>query len=211
MPSSTASFSSFFLAYFLLFGSLTNTALSRPVAEETTPTITTNASGSSSRQHTTTSASSHHHTFHPPTDLPHTFTRSFSFGPPFIFPTGDPTSPSHPLTDPPHPPPHRPPNTTLIAAVAVICGGLAIIILIFFGRCLVRWTRTPTPPRAMTTADREQLIREMQEYAQSAHHRNRTSLYAPPPPPYEPAPDYDEESHTPLTCPPPELHSHSVS
>ncbi|KAI0303940.1 hypothetical protein BC826DRAFT_980527 [Russula brevipes] len=121
----------------------------------------------------------------------HSFSHSFHHRPTSA-PTLGPITP-----DEPHPHSHAnlPPsdhghmNLSLVI-FAVIGGVLGLISLALCARQAIAYCRSPRHNAPLTTVEREQLVREMAEYAETANRRARPSLSAPPPP-YERAPSYE--------------------
>ncbi|KAI9068543.1 hypothetical protein FKP32DRAFT_142313 [Trametes sanguinea] len=117
-------------------------------------------------------------------------------------------SPGHPITHhfPPNPPPTPAPISTpaqankgqppIAIAFEVLGGIIALLVLIGVARCYIVWRRTPARDRIAAVVDRHQLEREMQERERERMQRLsralESRLWRPPPPPYQPAPDYEE-------------------
>ncbi|KAI0053733.1 hypothetical protein FA95DRAFT_1600867 [Auriscalpium vulgare] len=194
------SLSSFLLVYLLWLSALASFVTGLPTSVDssasTTPSNVPSDVQTSIPPSTTTTplpSQSRHHT-----ERPHgTFldpAPTFSFvNPETPFP------PDPPLTDRPpnHNQPHK--SSTVAIVFAALAGIIGFLVILTLARCLYTWRRTPRPVRTMTAVDREQLIREMREYAATAPQRARTSVHAPPPPPYERAPSYDSAEHLTLT------------
>jgi hypothetical protein len=127
----------------------------------------------------------------------HSFTHSFHHRP-----TSAPTlgliSPdeSHPHPNPDLPPSGRGHMNLTLAIFAAIGGVLGLIFLTLCARQAIAYSRSPRHNAPLTTVEREQLVREMAEYAETANRRERPSLSAPPPP-YERAPSYESSSCAP--------------
>ncbi|CDO73743.1 hypothetical protein BN946_scf185015.g71 [Trametes cinnabarina] len=119
------------------------------------------------------------------------------------------TSPGHPITHhfpPPSPPPTvAPPSRPVPAdkgqppiaiAFEVLGGVIALLVLLGLLRCFIVWRRTPPRDRIAALVSRHQLEREMEEQERERIERLSRALEArrwrPPPPPYQPAPQYEE-------------------
>ncbi|OSD04648.1 hypothetical protein PYCCODRAFT_1424028 [Trametes coccinea BRFM310] len=117
-------------------------------------------------------------------------------------------SPGHPITHhfPPNPPPTAAPISTpapaaksqppIAIAFEVLGGIIALLVLLGLARCFIVWRRTPARDRIAALVDRHQLEREMEEQERERMERLSRALEArrwrPPPPPYQPAPEYEE-------------------
>ncbi|KAI0005155.1 hypothetical protein BJV74DRAFT_329542 [Russula compacta] len=124
----------------------------------------------------------------------HTLSYTYSSTPTFLdqSPTSVPTLGS---TSPYDPPPRLSPfhqgHKGLAVIVFVVIGGLiGLVFLALFTRQAIAYSRLPRHNVGMTTAEREQLVREMANYA---GRRQRQSCVVPPPP-YERAPSYESLS-----------------
>lgn len=71
---------------------------------------------------------------------------------------------------------------------AAIGGIIGLVLLVLVTRRAVAYVRLPRRNAVLTAAEREQLVREMAGYTQSAIQRQS---FIPPPPPYEHAPSYE--------------------
>ncbi|KAI0375851.1 hypothetical protein BV20DRAFT_19295 [Pilatotrama ljubarskyi] len=110
---------------------------------------------------------------------------------------------THHFPPPPAPtsPPHSAPAQSqsgqppIAIAFEVLGGVIALGILVGLARCYIVWRRTPPRDRIAALVHRHQLEREMEEQERERIARLSRALEArrwrPPPPPYQPAPDYE--------------------
>lgn len=131
-----------------------------------------------------------------------TYSLSYDYSPSY---TNSPTQPflNSPVTAPPtgltsphdfpdsHPPSSQAHKGLTVIIVASIGGTVALLLLVLCARRAIVHSRIPRHNAVLTVVERAQLMREIAEYAESASRRQRHSLTAPPPPPYEHAPSYD--------------------
>jgi len=73
-----------------------------------------------------------------------------------------------------------------VVIFAIIGGIIGLVLLALFTRQAIAYARLPRHNITMTTAQREQLVREIAGYSRTAQRRS-----VPPPPPYERAPPYE--------------------
>ncbi|KAI0638371.1 hypothetical protein C8Q77DRAFT_1154027 [Trametes polyzona] len=111
-------------------------------------------------------------------------------------PPPNPTAPSpRPHPPPPPPAPAQRGQPPIAIAFEVLGGVVALAIFVGIARCYIVWRRTPPRDRIAALMSRHQLEREMAEMEQERMERLNQALEArrwrPPPPPYQPAPDYD--------------------
>ncbi|KAI9000831.1 hypothetical protein BD414DRAFT_532652 [Trametes punicea] len=173
----------------------THTTALQPGADDTGDATQTRLSDRRSATRTSTATSSprsilipptvHHHSSPYPSwsaSLGHPITHHIPSPPNFIPPA---SSPSRDKGQPP-----------VAIAFEVLAGVIALLILLGIARCYIVWRRTPARDRVAAFVDRHQLEREMEEMERERLARLSRALEArrwrPPPPPYQPAPAYDE-------------------
>ncbi|KAH9850774.1 hypothetical protein C2E23DRAFT_299190 [Lenzites betulinus] len=117
------------------------------------------------------------------------------------FPPPNPTSPANapPVNRPPAPSQSGQPPVAI--AFEVLGGVVVLLVLAGLVRCFVVWRRTPPRDRIEALMSRHRLEREMEEMERERMERLNRALEArrwhPPPPPYQPAPEYDAVVQSP--------------
>ncbi|KAI0832618.1 hypothetical protein BC628DRAFT_1414897 [Trametes gibbosa] len=112
-----------------------------------------------------------------------------------------PTGPPHPPPPPRPPPPSRSGQPPVAIAFEVLGGIILLLVLVGIARCYIVWRRTPPRDRIAALMNRHRLEREMEEMERERMERLSRALEArrwhPPPPPYQPAPEYDAVVQSP--------------
>ncbi|THH07748.1 hypothetical protein EW146_g9215 [Bondarzewia mesenterica] len=95
-------------------------------------------------------------------------------------------------------------SNPIVVAFAVLGGIFGLFVMVGLVHCALDYHRAPHRDTSMTAAVREQLIREMQDYAERAERGRRHILTPSPPPAYERPPSYVSPPITDRLGPEPE-------
>lgn len=177
--------------YFISWAILTTPAASLPATstDDSLPSRSSSPEEATSAAPPPTRHSSH--TAHHSSSYTHSSTHSF-LNPPAAAPTTGLTSPH----DTPYT--HRPSSQAHKSLTVVIFASIGGVIVLFFlafcARRAIVYSRMPRHSTVLTDAERARLVQEIAEITESASRRQRHSLTAPPPPPYEHAPSYDSST-----------------
>ena len=86
-------------------------------------------------------------------------------------------------------------QSTVALVFEIIAGVAGVLIVASLGRCVYVYRRAPARDRLGAAVDRYRLQREMEELERGRMERSARALeryrWRPPPPPYQPAPEYD--------------------